>query len=138
MSNEPVSALSHVSLGTNDYARAAEFYDAVMPTIGCYKVMEHGQARAYGRGYPEFWIQQPFNEKLATVANGVHVAFLAKSRSDVDEFHKAGLTAGALDDGPPGPRPMYGEPYYGCFLIDPDGHKIEAMFWDGPLESSTN
>ncbi len=137
MTDTPESALSHVSLGTNDYARAVAFYDAILPTIGVYKIMEEGKARAYGRGFPEFWVQQPFDEKPAAPANGVHVAFLAKSRLDVDEFYKAGIEAGAKDAGEPGPRPMYGEPYYGCFLIDPDGHKIEAMFWDESIADSS-
>lgn len=135
MSNEAVSALSHVSLGTNNYARAIAFYDELMPTIGCFKIMEHETARAYGKGFPEFWIQQPFDNTEAACANGTHVAFLARSRQEVDDFYRVGIAAGGTDGGPPGPRPMYGEPYYGCFLFDLDGHKIEAMFWDGELNA---
>ena len=130
MNDQPTSALSHVSLGTNDYPRALEFYDTLMPTIGCFKIMEHEQARAYGKGFPEFWIQAPADGGRAEAANGVHIAFLASSRREVDEFYRVGLAAGARDGGRPGPRPHYGEAYYGCFLIDPDGHKIEAMYWD--------
>ena len=63
----------------------------------------------------------------------VHFGFLAASRDQVHAFHVAALSAGARDDGPPGPRPLYGEPYYGCFVRDLDGHKIEAAFWDEAL-----
>ena len=126
----PDSILSHVSLGTNDFARAEAFYDAVLPVLGIEAVMRHEGAKAYGRAYPEFWIQVPIDGKPATVGNGAHVGFAAPSRAAVDAFHAAALKAGAADEGTPGPRPDYGDPYYGCFVRDPDGHKIEAAFWD--------
>jgi len=129
------SILSHVSVGTNDFARSATFYDAVMPTIGAKRVYEPelpegAFAIAYGKQFPEFWINTPHDDGKAETANGVHFAFLAPSREAVQAFWDAALAAGAEPDGEPGPRPHYGEPYYGCFVRDPDGHKIEAMFWD--------
>ncbi len=129
-SNTPATALSHVSLGTNDFARAIDFYDALMPTIGCFRIVDRDGARAYGRGHPEFWIQVPHDGEAATVGNGSHVSFLAVSRGDVDLFHATGLANGAADAGRPGPRPEYGEGYYASSLRDPDGHKIEAMYFD--------
>lgn len=131
--SSPPSILSHVSLGTNDYPRARAFYDAVLATLGIHCVMELPGAAAYGRAFPEFWVQTPHDGRSAGVANGVHVAFLATSRAQVDAFHATALAQGAPDDGAPGARPHYGEPYYGCFVRDPQGHKIEAMFWDGPV-----
>ncbi|HSK40497.1 MAG TPA: VOC family protein [Arenibaculum sp.] len=130
MASENLSALSHVSIGTNDFARAVSFYDEVLPTLGCRRIMEHPGAAAYGRSFPEFWVQAPIDGAPATVGNGTHVAFLARSRDEVRAFYEAAIAAGASGDGPPGPRPHYGEPYYGCFVRDPDGHKIEATFWD--------
>ncbi|MDQ3730782.1 MAG: VOC family protein, partial [Pseudomonadota bacterium] len=59
-----------------------------------------------------------------------HVGFLAPSREAVHAFWDAALRAGAQPDGEPGPRPVHGEPYYGCFVRDLDGHKIEAAYWD--------
>ncbi|MEO0392819.1 MAG: VOC family protein [Pseudomonadota bacterium] len=129
----PPSVLSHVSLGTNDYDKAIAFYDAVMPVLGIQKIMEHPGATAYGRAFPEFWVQTPYDGQTATVGNGTHIAFVATSKAMVDAFHTAGLKAGATDDGPPGPRKDYGEPYYGSFLRDLDGNKIEATFWDMAL-----
>jgi predicted lactoylglutathione lyase len=58
----------------------------------------------------------------------VHVAFAADSRRQVDAFHAAALAVGGRENGAPGPRPLYGEGYYGAFVLDPDGHNIEAVF----------
>ena len=131
MSSNP-SILSHVSLGTNQLDRALAFYDKALGALGIGRVVDMSQehhAVAYGRAYPEFWVQAPFNGKPAEVANGVHIAFYAETPAQVDAFYKAALEAGATDDGAPGPRPIYGKQYYGCFVRDPGGHKIEAMAW---------
>ena len=131
MSSNP-SILSHVSLGTNQLDRALAFYDKALGALGIGRVVDMSQehhAVAYGRAYPEFWVQAPFNGQPAEVANGVHIAFYAETPAQVDAFYKAALEGGATDDGAPGPRPIYGQPYYGCFVHDPDGHKIEAMAW---------
>jgi len=134
MSEEYPSILSHVSLGTNDIKRAARFYDETLASIGIKRVVTiDGIAMAYGRLYPEFWIALPHNDEKATVGNGVHIGFIAKSKLEVHAFYDAALAVGGLDEGAPGPRPIYGEPYYGCFILDPDGHKIEASFWDTSL-----
>jgi catechol 2,3-dioxygenase-like lactoylglutathione lyase family enzyme len=133
MADEIPSIMSHVSLGTNDFERAVAFYERVMPTIGARRLMEHPGAVAFGKVYPEFWVQQPLDAGRASVGNGTHVGFLATSKAMVDAFYKEAMAAGAADDGAPGPRRDYGEPYYGCFLRDPDGHKIEAAFWDEEL-----
>ena len=130
--SSPASALSHVSLGTNRFEKAVAFYDAVLATLGIQRVLdltEH-QAMAYGRAFPEFWIQRPHDGQPAQTANGVHVAFLAESNAQVDAFYEAALAHGARCDGPAGPRPDYGHDYYACFVRDLDGHKIEAMAWN--------
>jgi catechol 2,3-dioxygenase-like lactoylglutathione lyase family enzyme len=77
MSDENPSILSHISLGTDDFNRARAFYDAVMPTLGARLVMEHPGAAAYGRAYPEFWIQTPHDGGPAGAGNGTHVGFMA-------------------------------------------------------------
>ena len=133
MTDDNPSIISHVSLGTNDFARATGFYDKVLPAIGCRRIMEHEGAVAYGKVFPEFWIQTPHDGGEASVGNGTHVSFMAASKDEVDAFHESALAAGGSDDGAPGPRQEYGEPYYGCFVRDPDGHKIEATFWDMEL-----
>ncbi len=128
------SIMSHVSLGTNDFDRAVAFYDAVLTTISARRLITHeGEAVAYGKQYPEFWVNVPLDDAFATAGNGTHVSFFANSRDEVQAFYQAALAHGATDDGPPGPRPEYGAPFYGCFVRDPDGHKIEATFWDTSL-----
>lgn len=125
-------ALSHVSLGTSQYQAAVGFYDKVLATLGIQRVFEESSvmACAYGRQFPEFWVQAPFDRQPPSVGNGSHVAFLALNTESVDAFYKAAIQAGATDDGEPGARPQYSDAYYGCFVRDLDGHKIEAMFWD--------
>jgi catechol 2,3-dioxygenase-like lactoylglutathione lyase family enzyme len=133
MPDDIPSILSHVSVGTNDFDRALAFYDRVLPTIGARRIMAHPGAVAFGKLFPEFWVQKPFNGRKATKGNGQHIGFLATSKAQVDAFHAEAIAAGAKDDGKPGPRQDYGAPYYGCFVRDLDGHKIEAAFWDMAL-----
>lgn len=133
MENQNPSILSHVSIGTDDLARAVAFYDAVLPSLGCKKLFEYPGAVAYGKAFPEFWVQKPIDGAGSSVGNGTHFCFIAESKEAVHAFYEAALAAGATDDGPPGPRPEYGAPYYGAFARDPDGHKIEAAMWDAAL-----
>ena len=121
------SIVSHVSIGVNDLAAALAFYDAVLPTIGATRKLEIPDvAVAYGKAFPEFWVQRPLDAGEANPGNGVHFGFIAPNREAVHAFHAAALAAGGKDDGAPGLRPMYGPDYYGCFVYDLDGHKIEA------------
>ncbi len=124
------STLSHVLIGTNDFERAVAFYEKVLPTLGCKRVMAYPSAIAYGKQYPEFWVQTPINGQPASIGNGTHIGFVAPTKAAVHAFYEAALAAGGTDDGAPGSRPDYGEPYYGCFVRDLDGHKVEASFWD--------
>lgn len=133
MAEQQTSILSHVSIGTNNFAAALAFYEGVLATLGCRIVMQHPGAVAFGKDYPEFWVQTPYNGKPATTGNGVHIGFLASSPDAVRAFFSAALAAGGTEDGEPGPRHEYGEPYFGCFVRDLDGNKIEAAFWDTEL-----
>ncbi len=124
------SIMSHVSIGTNQTDAALAFYDKVLATIGAKRMLEFPEAVAYGREFPEFWVHPPHDGGKASVGNGTHFGFFAASKAEVDAFYKAALEAGGKDDGKPGGRPLYGEAYYGCFVRDLDGHKIEATYWD--------
>jgi catechol 2,3-dioxygenase-like lactoylglutathione lyase family enzyme len=127
---DDLSTLSHVSLGTADLERAGAFYDRVLAPLGCRRIQAIQGGIGWGRRWPEFWIQLPFDGRPFTTGNGTHIAFLARSRAEVDAFHAAGLACGGECDGPPGERPQYEPGYYAAFLRDPDGHKIEAMHLD--------
>ncbi|MGE8500204.1 MAG: VOC family protein [Pseudomonas sp.] len=133
MADTNPSILSHISIGTNRFDEAVAFYDRVLSSLGCKRILAHPGAVAFGREYPEFWVQTPINGQPANVGNGTHFGFVAPDKAAVHAFHKAALAAGARDEGAPGPRAEYGEPYYGCFVRDLDGHKIEAAFWDMDL-----
>jgi catechol 2,3-dioxygenase-like lactoylglutathione lyase family enzyme len=120
--------LHHVSIGVADVARAANFYDRVLQELGFKRVLE---VLPYGIGYgdkqPSFWVQLPHDQRAASTGNGVHVAFNATSEETIRAFHRAALEAGGTDDGAPGPRPDYGPDYFGAFVRDLDGNKIEAV-----------
>jgi catechol 2,3-dioxygenase-like lactoylglutathione lyase family enzyme len=119
--------LHHVSVGVRDVARAAQFYDPVLAALGYKRVMEFMPfAIGYGMDHPEFWVQLPHDQKPALSGNGVHVGFSAKSKDAVNKFHAAALAHGGSNNGEPGPRPDYGPAYYGAFVYDLDGNKIEA------------
>lgn len=132
------SILSHVSIGTNEFEWAVAFDDTVLPTLGCKRLMDYPGAVAYGKQYPEFWVQTPIDGQPATVGNGTHIGFVAPTKAAVHAFYEAALAAGGVDEGAPGSRPEYSEPYYGCFVRDPDGHKVEATFWDMQLDNKLN
>lgn len=123
--------LDHIGIPVSDFARAKAFYSAVFAPLGYGLVMEVGpeqtgngsSAAGFGReGRPDFWIG---DDSKPAARN--HVAFSAGSRADVDAFYRAALEAGATDNGPPGLRPHYHPNYYGAFVLDPDGHNIEAV-----------
>jgi catechol 2,3-dioxygenase-like lactoylglutathione lyase family enzyme len=84
MPEDNPSILSHVSLGTNDFTRAVAFYDRVLPTLGCRRIMEHPGAVAWGKAYPEFWVQVPIDGRPAGVGNGSHVGLLGAFMRDPD------------------------------------------------------
>jgi catechol 2,3-dioxygenase-like lactoylglutathione lyase family enzyme len=121
--------LHHVSVGVRDVARAATFYDPVLAALGYKRVADYSPgAIGYGEreGQPQFWIGLPHDKGAASVGNGTHVGFIARSKEAVNAFHEAALKAGGSNNGEPGPRPDYGPDYYGAFIYDLDGNKIEA------------
>lgn len=122
-------SICHASIGTNDLARDKRFYKALLATLGIDQVCDYEHAAAFGKGYPEFWLQIPYDKQSAGVANGVHFGFVATTKRQVDDFYRKALELGAQCNGAPGPRPEYGEPFYGCFVVDLMGHKIEASYW---------
>ncbi|HSZ74943.1 MAG TPA: VOC family protein [Rhizomicrobium sp.] len=121
--------LHHVSVGVADVERAAKFYDAVLKALGYKRIMEFlPYAIGYGETGPEFWVQLPHDQQSASNGNGAHVGFVARSKRHVHKFHETALAEGGTDNGAPGPRPDYGPEYYGAFVIDLDGNKLEATY----------
>lgn len=123
--------IHHVSLGTNDVARSRAFYEPVLAVLGLRLLKATEEAAHYGVSATLFSLTRPVDGEPASVGNGVHIAFAAGKRAIVDEFHAVALRHGGTDAGAPGLRPEYNPNYYGAFVRDPDGNKIEAVTHHG-------
>jgi catechol 2,3-dioxygenase-like lactoylglutathione lyase family enzyme len=111
----------HVAIRVSDREVSERFYETVLRTLG----IEKTDASEHLVEWDDFSVSPAQPEKPAT--RGLHIGFVAPSREHVDEFWRAGMTAGYPSDGEPGPRPQYGGDYYGSFLLDPDGNSAEAV-----------
>lgn len=115
--------IDHIGMDVQDYETSKAFYQAALAPLGYQLVMEVQGWAAFGiGGKPDFWIQ---GGKRAMPR--LHIAFRSDTRSQVRAFYDAALKAGGKDNGPPGPRTIYHPHYYGAFVIDPEGHNIEAV-----------
>jgi catechol 2,3-dioxygenase-like lactoylglutathione lyase family enzyme len=121
----------HLSLGVGDLARAGRFYDAALGALGYRRVFDGEQSIGYGLVDDQDLLLLNLTDDAALPRDGSHIAFAATSQDAVDVFHRDGVAAGGQDNGAPGPRPDYGHHYYAAFLIDPDGHHLEAVI-NGP------
>ena len=119
---------SHVTLGTNDWPRARPFWIAVMAVIAHPVLFEHEGGIAFGLpAGPKTFVGPSFDGAPATPGNGVHIAYLVADRATVDAFHATALAHGGSDEGGPGLRPHYHPNYYGAYVRDPDGNKLQAV-----------
>ena len=125
--------IDHISLAVADIDRSRAFYDRALAPLGARRVMDVDAApdfagSAYGTAHPTFWISGARPPRPVTPPpHSHHTAFAAAGRAAVDAFYREALAAGGRDDGPPGLRPEYHPAYYAAFVIDPDGHRIEAV-----------
>ena len=126
--------LHHLSFAVTDIERSAKFYDKALGELGYVRVFEDlrpgedGQAVGYGlAGEEDKFCIKLASASSATTGHGFHLAFAAPNRESVHNFHKAALLHGGIDNGAPGARPDYGPNYCACFVVDPDGHKLEAV-----------
>ena len=119
--------VGYVTLGTNDFDRAAKFYDALLAEVGATRIfdMEAFIAWSTGPGMPALSIVKPFDGKPATVGNGVMVALAARSKEEVEKLYARAISLGATDEGKPGPR---GDTFYAGYFRDLDGNKLNAFF----------
>ena len=119
---------SHVTIGTNNLDLARKFYDPVLQVLGHLCFSKGDNHRAYGKKDGEqIWIIAPFDGKKATAGNGTHIAFIAGDRESVDNFHMKALEFGGTDEGQPGLRTHYHPAYYGAYIRDLDGNKLQAV-----------
>lgn len=139
--------LTYVYFGTNDLARAITFYNATLAPLGMQRCIT-GDAEwdriAAGWGVYEdgglrelaFWVGTSFDQQRATVGNGSMVAFRARSRREVEDFHAAALAHGGKCEGPPGLRLHYAPDFYAAYVRDVDGNKIAAICRGNPAQEN--
>ena len=115
--------IDHIGFSVMDYQRSKRFYTRCLAPLKLELIIEIEGWAGFGRGEKaELWFGEDSRPQRP-----MHIAFVAEDRASVDRFYQAGIDAGAGDNGAPGLRPAYHQHYYGAFLIDPDGHNIEAV-----------
>ncbi|MCB0307798.1 MAG: VOC family protein [Bdellovibrionales bacterium] len=124
--------IDHIAIDVSDLKKSQYFYESALVPLGYKRLMEvpkeFGRRLVFGWGDSagtDFYIGAGLRNEPR-----LHIAFRADSREKVEEFYKAALAAGGKDNGKPGLRPEYHEHYYGAFVLDPDGHNVEAVCHD--------
>jgi catechol 2,3-dioxygenase-like lactoylglutathione lyase family enzyme len=113
----------HVGFPVRDLAVSRTFYAAALAPLGIGVVVDQPEVVAFGKaGRAQLWLG-----RRGAAPSGVHLAFAASSRAEVQAFYDAAIAAGGKDNGAPGLRPQYQPNYYGAFVLDPDGHNVEAV-----------
>jgi predicted lactoylglutathione lyase len=119
---------NHVQIKVKDLEKSSEFYGPVMEALGYKIVLEiEGVVIGYGTSVHDMFEIRQFDEK-SLLSERVHIAFNASCKEDVDAFYHSALARGGICNGEPGFRPHYEDGYYATFVIDPDGHNIEAVY----------
>lgn len=124
--------IDHLSLGAKDYARAVAFYGACLAPLGYSLQRDTGAEAAFGTEPNWGFFIYPVGEEAKSVGERTHVAFAAPGRAAVEAFSRIAVEHGAKAVRPPGPRPDISPEYFGTVLTDPEGHTLEAVFWDRP------
>ena len=124
--------IDHVSIAVSDLARSGAFYDAVLGTIGLERLVTRAATLGYGKRYPEFWLNARPEMAAIAAGTGAHVCLRASDRPAIEDFHATALRLGGRDAGPPGDRQAAMTTYFGAFILDPDGNKIEAVTFPRP------
>lgn len=118
--------IDHIGVQVNDLEHSIAFYTKALAPLDYALVMKWEQFAGFGvGGKPDFWID---GRKRPT--DIIHIAFRAAGRAQVRAFYAAAIAAGGKDNGTPGVRPHYHEHYYGAFVLDPNGHNLEAVCHD--------
>jgi catechol 2,3-dioxygenase-like lactoylglutathione lyase family enzyme len=118
--------IEHISLRCRDPRASRKFYERALAPLGYQVDRVYGDAFGFVQaGRHDFWVTQ------GKVGTPIHLAFHADNQAAVDQFYRAAITMGGKDNGPPGLREDYG---YAAFVLDPDGHNVEAVIWDEELK----
>ena len=117
-------SVDHIGIGASDYEKSKAFYTAALAPLGMKIMQDYGVTVGMGADFPFLWLS-------GGNPGHVHLAFRAADRAMVDAFYAAAIAAGGTDNGKPGVRKEYHPNYYGAFVLDPDGHNIEAVYHGG-------
>jgi catechol 2,3-dioxygenase-like lactoylglutathione lyase family enzyme len=128
--------IDHISVAVSDLARSAAFYQAVLAPLGLTRLVDRAPATVgFGRRYPEFWLNARPGVLPQPETTGIHICLRAPSEEAVRLFHAEALAHGGKTAGDPGPRQAAFTTYFGAFIFDPDGNKIEAVNFPKPADS---
>lgn len=119
--------IDHVSLSVRDLALSAAFYERLLAPLGYAKLVERPATVGFGKKYPELWLNLRADMAPTPANPGAHIALRAASEDAVRAFHAAALAGGGASNGAPGPRQAAMTTYFGAFILDPDGNKLEAV-----------
>lgn len=118
--------IDHLSIAVSDLSRSAAFYEAVLSPLGYSRLVEREKTVGFGKRYPEIWLNHRPGMTPPDADPGSHVCLRADSAEAVTAFHDAALAGGGRSDGAPGLRPAAMTSYFGAFILDFDGNKLEA------------
>lgn len=124
--------IDHVSIAVSELATSAAFYEQVLAPLGLTRLVDRPATVGFGKRYPELWLNARPAMSPLPADTGAHVCLRATDREAVDAFHRHALALGGTCDGPPGPRQAAVTTYYGAFIRDRDGNKIEAVTFPRP------
>ena len=126
------TVIDHVSVPVRDLDRAGAFYERLLAPLGYARLVTRPGSIGFGKKYPELWLNLRPGMASAPANPGGHIALRAASEEAVRAFHAAALAGGGASDGEPGPRPAAMTTYFGAFILDPDGNKLEAVSFPTP------
>ena len=118
--------IDHISIAVRDLAAGAAFYERVLAPLGLRRLVARPASVGFGKTYPELWLNLRAGMAPVAADTGCHCCLRARDEAAVRDFHAAALAAGGSSDGAPGPRQGEMTRYYGAFIRDPDGNRIEA------------
>ena len=119
--------IDHISVAVADLQKSARFYDRVLEPLGMTRLVDRDRTVGFGKRYPEFWLNARPSMQPVSADTGVHICLRARSGDAVRAFYEAALANGGADDGAPGDRQAAMTTYFGAFIRDPDGNRVEAV-----------
>jgi catechol 2,3-dioxygenase-like lactoylglutathione lyase family enzyme len=128
-----MNAIAYTMVGTTDLPRALAFYDPIFAAMGLDQCWRDDRSASWGRAddatFPRFFTGYPYDDGAASVGNGAMTAFFCRPEL-IDRLHEMALNSGGSCEGAPGPRPRYGDAFYGAYVRDPDGNKLAFVCYD--------